>query len=69
MIESYSLTDAKYLWMKSKGEHQYFVKLMMKLLDDTRVMETLRVPMKWDNDNADDELKNLVVADGIVNLF
>ena len=44
---------------------------MTKPFEDVRVMETLLVPKKWDKDNyhANDDLKRLVIKDGVVNLF
>ena len=44
---------------------------MTKPLNDVRVMETLLVPTKRDKDNynANDDLKRLVIKDGVINFF
>lgn len=44
---------------------------MIKPFDDVRVIELLIVPKEWDTGNyhANENLKKLVIEDGVINLF
>ena len=51
--------------------HNYadFTKLIAKHLKDTRVMEALKIAVKWDTSAADTEGQKLPTTEGIIDLF
>ena len=57
------------LFEGSKEKYNNFVKLIKKPMEDVRVMNTLMMPTKWDEDNADVEAKKLICTERSIYLF
>ena len=61
--------DKDDLFDDSKGKYKDFVKLMKKPMEDVRVMRTLIVPTKWDENNANNEEKKRVLPNKSIQIF